>query len=144
MAGRSFFDTFGGEPDGLTIRITKRIPSGAGLGGGSADAAAGALNRWKDYPLSVYALCELGRRSAPTFRSACCAARSGRGRGERLTKLPDAPEMFTVICKPDVSFHRRSMPNSTMSRLPSGQTRAPCEPREGRSRGHRRGPVQCV
>ena len=81
-AARVFFDTFGGEPDGLTIRITKRIPSGAGLGGGSADAAAvlRALNRWKDYPLSVYALCELG------------------------AKLPDAPEMFTVICKPDVSF----------------------------------------
>ena len=28
-AARVFFDTFGGEPDGLTIRITKRIPSGA-------------------------------------------------------------------------------------------------------------------
>ena len=28
-AARVFFDTFGGEPDGLTIRITKRIPSGS-------------------------------------------------------------------------------------------------------------------
>ena len=41
-AARVFFDTFGGEPDGLTIRITKRIPSGAGLGGGSGGCAARA------------------------------------------------------------------------------------------------------
>ena len=31
-AARVFFDTFGGEPDGLTIRITKRIPSGQEFG----------------------------------------------------------------------------------------------------------------
>ena len=61
-AARVFFDALGGEPDGLEIRITKRIPSQAGLGGGSADAAAvlRALNRHRGYPLSVYALCELG------------------------------------------------------------------------------------
>ena len=29
-AARVFFDTFGGEPDGLTIRITKRIPPRTG------------------------------------------------------------------------------------------------------------------
>lgn len=106
-AARVFFDTFGGEPDGLTIRITKRIPSGAGLGGGSADAAAvlRALNRWKDYPLSVYALCELGAQIGSDVPfCVLCGTALAEGRGERLTKLPDAPEMFTVICKPDVSF----------------------------------------
>lgn len=83
-AARVFFDTFGGEPDGLTIRITKRIPSGAGLGGGSADAAAvlRALNRWKDYPLSVYALCELGAQIG-LRRSVLRAVRHGSGRGAR-------------------------------------------------------------
>ena len=106
-AARVFFDTFGGEPDGLTIRITKRIPSGAGLGGGSADAAAvlRALNRWKDYPLSVYALCELGAQIGSDVPfCVLCGTALAEGRGERLTKLPDTPEMFTVICKPDVSF----------------------------------------
>ena len=58
-AARAFFDELGGEPDGLEIRITKRIPSEAGLAGGSADAAAvlRALNRWKDYPLSLILVC---------------------------------------------------------------------------------------
>ena len=105
-AARVFFDTFGGEPDGLTIRISKRIPSGAGLGGGSADAAAvlRALNRWKDYPLSVYALCELGAQIGSDVPfCVLCGTALAEGRGERLTKLPDTPEMFTVICKPRTS-----------------------------------------
>lgn len=105
-AARVFFDAVGGEPDGLTIRITKRIPAQAGLGGGSADAAAvlRALNRHRGYPLSIYALCELGARvgSDVPFCTLCGTALA-EGRGERLTKLPDAPEMFFVICMPSFS-----------------------------------------
>lgn len=102
-AARLFFDTFGDEPDGIEIRITKRIPSQAGMAGGSADAAAvlRALNRWKGYPLSVYALCELGAKIGSDVPFCClCGTALCEGRGENLTKLPDAPEMFYCICKP--------------------------------------------
>ena len=106
-AARVFFDNLGGDPNGLTIRITKRIPSQAGMGGGSADAAAvlRALNRWQGYPLSVYALCELGAQVGSDVPfCVLCGTALAEGRGEKLTKLPDAPEMFFVVCKPDLSF----------------------------------------
>lgn len=106
-AARVFFDELGGEPDGLEIRITKRIPSQAGLAGGSADAAAvlRALNRWKCSPLSLPALAELGARVGSDVPFCVLGGTAlAEGRGERLTPLPPAPEMFFVVCKPDLSF----------------------------------------
>ena len=105
-AARVFFDRIGREPDGIEIRITKRIPVGSGLGGGSADAAAvlRALNRHYDNPLSILALAELGASigSDVPFCTVCGTAMV-EGRGERIRKLPDLPECMFVVCKPDFS-----------------------------------------
>ena len=106
-AAKVFYDATGKDPDGLEIRIVKRIPSEAGLGGGSADAAAvlRALNRHYDYPFSILALAELGALvgSDVPFCTICGTAMA-EGRGERLRKLPDMPEdCCIVICKPDFS-----------------------------------------
>lgn len=94
------------DPDGLEIRIEKRIPSGAGLGGGSADAAAvlRALNRHYGEPLSIFALAELGAQvgSDVPFCTLCGTAMV-EGRGERLRKLPDMPDCIFVVCKPEFS-----------------------------------------
>ena len=105
-AAKLFFDTTKKDPNGLTIHITKRIPAGAGLGGGSADAAAvlRALNKHYGNPFSILALAELGAMigSDVPFCTICGTAMV-EGRGERLRKLPDLPECFFVVCKPEFS-----------------------------------------
>lgn len=105
-AAKVFFDAIKEDPNGLEIRITKRIPSEAGLGGGSADAAAvlRALNKHYKNPLSIFALAELGAQvgSDVPFCTLCGTAMV-EGRGERLRKLPDMPDCVFVVCKPDFS-----------------------------------------
>ncbi len=105
-AAKVFFNTLGKDPDGLEIRIHKRIPLQAGMGGGSADAGAvlRALNRHYEYPLSVLALAELGSSvgSDVPFCTVCGTAMV-EGRGEKLRKLPDMPDCCFVICKPEFS-----------------------------------------
>ena len=105
-AAKVYCDTMKKDPEGLEIRITKRIPSGAGMGGGSADAAAvlRALNRHYGNPLSIFALAELGAQvgSDVPFCTLCGTAMV-EGRGERLRKLPDMPDCVFVVCKPEFS-----------------------------------------
>lgn len=105
-AAKVYCDAMEKDPQGLEIRILKRIPSGAGMGGGSADAAAvlRALNRYYGNPLSILALAELGAQvgSDVPFCTLCGTAMV-EGRGERLRKLPDLPDCFFVVCKPDFS-----------------------------------------
>ena len=105
-AAKIYLDAMKKDPNGLEIRITKRIPSQAGMGGGSADAAAvlRALNRHYGEPLSIFALAELGAQvgSDVPFCTICGTAMV-EGRGERIRKLPDMPDCVFVICKPDFS-----------------------------------------
>ena len=127
-AAKIFFDTTKKDPDGLEIRITKRIPSEAGLGGGSADAAAvlRALNRHYDNPFSILALAELGSQvgSDVPFCTLCGTAMV-EGRGERLRKLPDLPDCCFVVCKPPFSSSTpelyRKLDETTIARRPDHQ-----------------------
>lgn len=105
-AAKVYCDAMRKDPNGLEIRITKRIPSGAGMGGGSADAAAvlRALNRHYGEPLSIFALAELGAQvgSDVPFCTICGTAMV-EGRGERIRKLSDMPDCVFVVCKPEFS-----------------------------------------
>lgn len=105
-AAKVYLDAMKKDPDGIEIRITKRIPSEAGMGGGSADAAAvlRALNRHYGEPLSIGALAELGAQVGSDVPfCVVCGTAMVEGRGERLRKLPDIPDCIFVICKPDFS-----------------------------------------
>jgi len=105
-AAKVFYEQTKLETTGIEIRITKRIPVEAGLGGGSADAGAvlRALNRHYGEPLSILALAELGSMvgSDVPFCTLCGTAMV-EGRGERLQKLPDMPDCCFVVCKPEFS-----------------------------------------
>lgn len=76
------------------VRLTKRIPAGAGLGGGSADAAA--VLRWAGFDDPVQAA-ELGA-DVPF------CVRGGRARvtgiGEVLEPLPFVDRTFTLVTPP--------------------------------------------
>ena len=105
-AAKVYCEALNKDPDGLEIRITKRIPSQAGMGGGSADAAAvlRALNEHYGYPLSIGALAELGAQVGSDVPfcvvGGTCLC---EGRGERLRKLTNMPDCIFVVCKPDFS-----------------------------------------
>lgn len=105
-AAKVFYEQTKLQTSGIEIRIVKRIPTEAGLGGGSADAGAvlRALNKHYGSPLSVLALAELGSLvgSDVPFCTLCGTAMV-EGRGERLRKLPDMPDCCFVVCKPDFS-----------------------------------------
>lgn len=105
-AAEVFYAVTGLSTTGLAIRINKRIPTQAGLGGGSADAAAvlRALNQHYGNPLSILALAEIGAQVGSDVPfCVLCGTAMVEGRGEKLRKLPDLPDCFFVVCKPEFS-----------------------------------------
>lgn len=92
---------------GLTvnIRLIKRIPAGAGLGGGSSDAAAvlrclATLTDFTDDDTLHGIAAELGS-DVPFFLTRTGMA-LGRGRGEELEPLPPLPSRAVVLALPPV------------------------------------------
>ena len=88
---------------GADIRVTKRIPVCAGLGGGSSDAAAvlRALNELTGRGLTVQQLCALGLQAGSDVPFCVLEGTAlAEGRGEKLTPLPPLPDCAVVICKP--------------------------------------------
>ncbi len=89
-----------GARHGADIRVVKHIPAGAGLGGGSSDAATTliALNRIWNCGLDRARLAELALAlgaDVPFFVQGSNAF--GEGRGERLTPLDLSSAQYAVI-----------------------------------------------
>lgn len=95
---------FCGKNFGVAIEITKKIPSAAGLAGGSADAAAviRGMNRLYELNLSENELCEIGSRIGSDVPfciiGGTCFA---EGRGEILTRLAPIKKFSVVLAKPE-------------------------------------------
>jgi 4-diphosphocytidyl-2-C-methyl-D-erythritol kinase len=91
---------------GARLGITKSIPAGKGLGGGSSNAAAAliGLNLLWSLGLGRDELARLGARlgaDVPYFlEGGLCL---GEGRGDRLTPLPDLPPAFVLLAFPPFS-----------------------------------------
>lgn len=93
-----------GSEEGLSIRVTKRIPAGAGLGGGSSDGAAVllALEELHGRPLGARILAELAARigsDVPFFLHGGTAYVTGRG--ESIEAFPALAELPILLVHPD-------------------------------------------
>lgn len=87
-------------PPGVTLRVEKRIPVGAGMGGGSSDAATAllGLNRLWNLRLSRATLARLARglgADVPFFLG--CGPAFVQGVGERCAPLALAPRSYVVV-----------------------------------------------
>ncbi len=92
-----------GEELPVRARLHKRVPAGAGLGGGSADAAAAllGLNELFGLGLSAEELREVGLRIGADVPFCLAGGTAlGEGIGEVLTPLPAPPPHALVVAKP--------------------------------------------
>jgi 4-diphosphocytidyl-2-C-methyl-D-erythritol kinase len=93
-----------GRRFGVHLTLTKRIPVGAGLGGGSSDAAAAllAVNLLAGQAVPRHELLQFAARlgsDVPFFLSGAPLA-LGWGRGERLLRLPPLPPAPALLVTP--------------------------------------------
>jgi 4-diphosphocytidyl-2-C-methyl-D-erythritol kinase len=110
-----------GWPAGFNIRLTKHIPIGAGLGGGSADAAAvlRALDAIAPTALGERALLAIaeGLGADVPFLTTSLPYAFAWGRGERLLAVPAPPEREVLLLLPP--FYVST--SSAYGWLPSGR-----------------------
>lgn len=101
----SVFKTVSGIQSGIRVFLTKRIPSGAGLGGGSSDAASLllALNKMFDTGMSSNQLFDAAAKVGSDvmfFLSNGCAVVTGRG--ECVRNIAPRNDLYFVLVYPEV------------------------------------------
>ncbi len=102
-AARAFGEAAGVSP-GVELLLRKRIPTGAGLGGGSSDAASTlrALNRLHGHPLRRQRLLELAGELGSDVPFFLCGSTLALAwsRGQRLLALPPLPRRTVLLAWP--------------------------------------------
>lgn len=102
-AARAFLDAAGIDCGGIAIAVEKRIPSSAGMAGGSADGAAvlRLLNELCGFPLSDEELCVAGLSVGADVPFCLMGGTAlACAKGEVMTELAALPDCFFVIAKP--------------------------------------------
>ncbi|HPD55900.1 MAG TPA: 4-(cytidine 5'-diphospho)-2-C-methyl-D-erythritol kinase [Smithellaceae bacterium] len=107
---------------GVEITLDKKIPTAAGLGGGSSDAAATlmALNELCSFGLSKNELMQLGLKlgaDVPFFIFGDSAFATGIG--ENLTSCKNLPELHLVLLNPRFPLSTKSIYDNLNLRLTS-------------------------
>jgi len=95
-----------GVEKGVKIDIEKRIPVGAGMAGGSCNAAGVlvGLNRLWKLGLSLEELKQLGLELGADVPFCIEGGTAlAQGIGEKLTALKDVKDVWIVVCKPNFS-----------------------------------------
>ena len=104
------FEDLTGEAVRARIELRKNVPAGAGLGGGSADAAVTMLGLQRLYGKQIgraellRALAQLGS-DVPFFATGGRAL--GTGRGDEITSLEDETDYALVVVVPPISISTR-------------------------------------
>lgn len=106
------FFKYTGIKSGVSIDISKRIPVGAGLAGGSSNASAvlKAMNKLFNAGLSLKELCSIGVKiGADVPYCVLGGTRLAEGIGEKLSSLPKIPKCSIVLVKPSFSISTKSV-----------------------------------
>ncbi len=95
----------------VAVRLKKRVPAAAGLGGGSSDAAAAlrGLDQLASRPVGPERLEQLAARlgsDVPFFVRG--GTQLAAGRGELLQPLPDVPPAWLVLATPPLAAGRKT------------------------------------
>ncbi|HEV7344967.1 MAG TPA: 4-(cytidine 5'-diphospho)-2-C-methyl-D-erythritol kinase [Devosia sp.] len=120
-------------PGGLALHLVKNLPVAAGIGGGSADAAAALrlMSSLSDRPIPVVELADMAAGLGADV-PACLVSTPliARGVGEVLAPLPGFPDCYIVLVNPmvplataDVFRRLRAHDNYPLPELPSPLTR---------------------
>lgn len=103
MRAAKMFRQFTWTDAGAKIRLTKNLPVAAGIGGGSADAAAclRALNRFWQTGRSDFVLRELSLELGADM-AVCMYSKPARmrGLGERVDPVRGLPELWLLLVNP--------------------------------------------
>ncbi len=102
-SAKAFCEATGIDCGGIHIAVEKKIPSSAGLAGGSADGAAvlRLLNELCDAKLSDEMLCDIGVKVGSDIPFCLMGGtRVARAKGEAMSEIAPMPDCHIVISKP--------------------------------------------